>query len=209
LFPGAAEAVNSKLSTLQPQGVGEDYLGAGARGVGSAIASLPLTGGAAALPQLAAGGGGGIASEAAEKLAPGTWWAPVVAGLAGGLTAGAGIHMMSNWAGLRAAKAAVESTASDLADAKAAQDQITANKTNSLLPDFDAKKAADDQFKQTQAEHTVARDTAIAASRQVQDDAIAAAKNQINQLKSSFDSTKTPPSSTLLELSDKYGSSID
>lgn len=68
--PSAIMAPLTPFAGVQPQNAPERYLGAVARGVGTAVPTLGLGGGV--LPTLAAGGSGAVASEALNDLAPGS-----------------------------------------------------------------------------------------------------------------------------------------
>lgn len=75
------------LESEQPSGFGENLLSAGARGLGGAVATLPLGGVAAPFTTLASGVAGGAAGESAHAagLPP---WAQFLAGVVPGLAAG-------------------------------------------------------------------------------------------------------------------------
>ena len=91
-------AVNKKYSEIagdvQPRNKAEEYGSAIAQGVGSA--AVPL-GPVAGIPRALLGGAvGGAAAQAAHDIAPDNWWAPVLAGLAGGTLGAEGPHIVSS-----------------------------------------------------------------------------------------------------------------
>lgn len=177
---GIASFSNSLgLNSLKPQSATEDLIGGASRGLGGALATMPLAPEGAAM-QLGAGLGGGIAGEIAHKIAPDSWWAPVVGGVIGGLSAGAGINYVSHLADLASAKAAVESTAQDVATAAAAKNASTLDRANSLVPNLQTTNDAQDQLKVAMLAHQTAADVATLASKTVHDGSISIAKSNID-----------------------------
>lgn len=166
------------LNNLTPQSSTEGLIGAAARGVGSTIPTLVATGGAAIAPQLAAGAGGGLGSELASRLDPGSWWAPVIGGLVGGLGFGSSAQALSKMATARAAQAAVDQSARALADAKSS--------LTSPVASFDAKNAAEDSFSQAQQFHLARQADAEQAINSAKDSVVSAAQGQIDSSKSAL-----------------------
>jgi len=174
------------LNSLKPQNVAEDLVGGASSGLGSAV-PFAIAEPESAPMQLGAGVAGGLAGKIAEWADPGSTWAPVIAGALGGLSTGMGIHYFSHLADLATAKAAVEASAKELAAAQASKDALTLGKANELVPNFDALNSAKDAVKQAQVEHETAANVAIAASKDVQDASIAAARAQIDTSKTNLD----------------------
>lgn len=103
---------------LTPTSPLERYGSAGIEALPS-IAATVASGGLAAAPMAAASGeGGAMAAQAAHDLAPDSAWAPVVAGLVGGLGAGSVVGKVENVLNSRAAQSALTSAAQKLEDAR-------------------------------------------------------------------------------------------
>lgn len=92
-------------------------------------AALDVATGGTLTPALATAGGAGLAAETAHELAPGSSWAPLLAGIAGGYGAGKITQNIKSALDYRALGKAVKSTADEAAAADLSLQQLRDAKT--------------------------------------------------------------------------------
>lgn len=110
------------ISGPTPQGAGERYLSAAAKGVG---ATLVPGGGGLSLGNAAVGAGAGLGAQAGEDIAPGTIAGPVIGGLIGGGAVGAAQSLGQKIAAAGEANAAQKGLAGAEQSAQDAGDVVT------------------------------------------------------------------------------------
>lgn len=151
--PPSIEATEGLVNRMgaagpEPQGIGENLLSAGSKGVG---AILVPGGGGLSVPNAIVGAASGIGSEIGSELMPDSSVAPIVGGLIGGGAVGAAQSAMKG-IGLKAATTAAEQGVTDAKGTmQAGQDALTDLNQQSRQMGIDKKQMMLDHQEQLDA----------------------------------------------------------